>query len=176
MPVAEAKRRRLLRLAGAMALVLAPRGVGVAAVERLDAAPLAPRPGSIPVSAAALPAELSLDLEPPDLLALALRASLGPHREPPLPDGGGELPLPVAATARPAAAAALSAPAALAPAAPVGEPPAALLLSVAAGGWLAVRGARQLPKRGGRFSRNASMPSTASASSRLSAITAPASR
>jgi hypothetical protein len=154
-----------------MLLVLAPRGVGVAALERGDARPAAPRPGSIPVSAAMLAADGSLELEPPDLLAFALRTPF---------DGRWEPALPSAAAAAPAGSDALSdaAPllAAQSPAAPVAEPPAALLLSVAAGGWLLARRSRQPPKRGGRFARNASMPSTASASSRLSAITAPASR
>lgn len=178
MPVAEAKRRQLLRLAGAIALLLAPRGVGLAALERADLGAPPPRPGSIPVSAAALLPEQPLELEAPDLIveapdliALALRTPFG---------GGFDPALPNVTAQDPAAAGALSDLAALAPgtlaAEPVAEPPAALLLSVAAGSWLAARRSRQSPKRGGRFSRNASMPSTASASSRLSAITAPASR
>jgi hypothetical protein len=170
--VGEAKRRRLLRLAGAIALVLAPRGVGVAALER-PGHDARPRPGSIPISVAALPAPPLLELEATDLIGLALRSELG---------GGWERALPNAnpGAERPPEARALSDLAPLEATSlagePVAEPPAALLLSIAAGSWLAARRARQLPKRGERFARNASTPSTASASSRLSAITAPASR
>jgi hypothetical protein len=156
-----------------MALALAPRGVGVAALEREGRHAL-PGRGSIPISAAELPAPPTLELEAPDLIGVALRSELG---------GGWERYLANASPAPPepppeaAALADLAPLAATSPAGePVAEPPAALLLSVAAGSWLAARRLRQPPKRGGRFARNASMPSTASASSRLSAITAAASR
>jgi hypothetical protein len=171
MRVAEAKRRRFLRLAGAMALVFAPSETGVAALERAELRMPPPRPGSIPISAAALAPEPPLELEAPDLIGLALRSEVA---------GGWERTLPNAAGEPRAEASALSELAPLGSAspagAPVAEPPAAVLLGVAAGSWLAARRSRQAPKRGGRFSRNASMPSTASESSRLSAITAPASR
>jgi hypothetical protein len=153
-----------------MALVLAPRGVGVAALERAQLGPPAPRAGSIPVAADPLPSERPLELTPPDLIALALRTSFAAQQTG-LPDVAARRSASIDAPPEP-----LPLLAARASAAPVAEPPAALLLSLAAGGWLAVRRSRHPPKRGGRFSRNASMPSTASESSRLSAITAPASR
>jgi hypothetical protein len=171
MRVAEAKRRRLLRLAGAMALMLAPRGVGVAAVERTELPGPPPRPGSIPVPIALPPTQTPLEMEAPELVGLALRTHVV---------GSWERPLSPARAHAPAEPDALpdlvplDAPTLAAE--PVAEPPAALLLAVAGGAWLAARRSRQPPKRGGRFSRNASMPSMASASSRLSAITAPASR
>lgn len=167
--MAEAKTRRLLRLAGGLVLILAPRGVADAGLDR--ASLRAPRPGSIRISPTAPVTHPSLELDAPDLLRPALQTEVG---------GGWERSFASAAVARGRAPTALLD---LAPlesvaraAEPVAEPPAALLLSVAAGGWLAARRSAQLPKRGARFSRNASMPSTASGSSRLSAITAPASR
>ena len=173
MRVAEAKTRRLLGLAGAMLLALAPRGVGDAPVDRAGVRALPPRPGSIRIGSAPLASQLEqpLELAAPDLVGLALRTELV---------GGWERALPDAEPGRGVAAAALSDLASLdtsrLASQPVAEPPAAWLLSVAAGAWLATRRTRQPPKRGSRFSRNASMPSMASRSSRLSAITAPASR
>jgi hypothetical protein len=169
MRVAEAKRRRLLRLAGTMALVLAPRGVGVAALDRAHPTAPPPRPGSIRIAAAAPSPEPGLELAAPDLLGLALRTDVAGGWEPSLPHAGAHGPVEVSALSElaPLEASALAAE-------PVAEPPAALLLSIAAGSWLAAQRSRQ--KRGARFSRNASMPSMASESSRLSAMTAPASR
>jgi hypothetical protein len=156
-----------------MALVLAPRGVGVAALEREGRHAL-PGPGSIPISAAELPAQPTLELEATDLIGLALRSELGGGWERYLPNANPRAPEPPPEVGALADLAPLAATARARE--PVAEPPAALLFSVAAGSWLAARRSRQPPKRGGRFSRKASMPSTASASSRLSAITAPASR
>lgn len=172
MRVGEAKRRRFLLLAGATALVLAPRGVGVAVLEHAWPRAAPPRPGSIPISAAAPPPGPLLELAVPAraALRLALGAEVGagwPPSRPSVPEAPRAASAP--AELAPLAGAALAAE-------PVAEPPALLLLSIAAGSWLAARRSRQPPKRGGRFARNASMPSTASASSRLSAITAPASR
>ena len=168
--MAEAKAGRCLRLAGVLVLVLAPRGLGTVAVERTAPRMPAPRPGSIAISPAALEAQPALELGAPDLRSLALRTELA---------GGFAGLAPPAPAARPLASALFEpVPFARAELAgqPVAEPPAAWLLSLAGGAWLATRRARHHEKRGGRFSRNASMPSMASRSSRLSAITPPASR
>jgi hypothetical protein len=159
-----AKARRLLRLGGVLLLMLAPRGVGDGAAPPHALRASAPRPGLIPVVWSE-PAP-KLELEPPDLLALALRTQATPIRaaaprtEVSEPVALMELALPAVGLGPPALD-------------PVAEPPAGLLLLLA--GPLAGR-RLQRRKCGSRFSRKASMPSIASASSRLSAITAPASR
>lgn len=141
--------------------MLAPRGVGEGAVEVYPLPASAPRPGLIPIVWSE-PAP-GLELEPPDLIAIALRTQATTLRAPapqspaPAEIATLELGLPAVGLGPPGMR-------------PVAEPPAALLLLLA--GPLV----RQRWKRGSRFSRKASMPSTASASSRLSAITAPASR
>ncbi|MEN8162306.1 MAG: hypothetical protein ABFS41_19700 [Myxococcota bacterium] len=146
--------------------MLAPRGMGDEGVVPRPLPSTTPRPGLIPVRWEETQVR-SLELERPDLLALALRHQATELRtrlertEAPLEIVSLELlELPAVGLGPPGVQ-------------PVAEPPAGLLLFVA--GPL-VAGLRQRPKRGSRFSRNASMPSIASASSRLSAITAPASR
>ncbi len=158
MRVEEAKRRRLLRLALGLGLALLSVALAgprlLAPTARVVAPPRANTPG---VGAG------PLELAAPDLVGEALGTRLAS-------DPSEAQPAPVAplASALPIDLAALAA----VRAEPVREPPLALL-ALAAG---VLVWCQRAPKRGPRFARNASIPSSASASSRLSAITAPASR
>lgn len=159
MRVEEAKRRRLLQLAGGLGLALLPvalAGPGLLAPSARLAAP--PRAAAPAVGAG------PLELAAPDLVgeALGTRLASDPREAQPPP----------AAPLTPALHSGLVALAAVS-AAPVAEPPRLVLLALAAGLLVSCQ---RTPKRGRRFARNASTPSMASASSRLSAITAPASR
>ena len=176
----EAKTRRFLLLTCVMLWSLAPAAVGKAPHAHAGLPARQPRPGLIWVSADSLGAGSTdgLELEAPELIAWALRIEAGGQLEHTLGDARRTEP-----PAAEAPASLLQQGARLQAAEPVAEPPAALL-GLALGAVLASRRLRERrensrgyrPQRGARFSRKASTPSMASASQRLSAITAPASR